>query len=321
MCLKSAIGIVGIVALFGTSVQAADLPDAPSSAPIPNLAEAPPAVSTSNWTGPYIGLDFGPRYDAVDANVTSATVGTPPTAIALPTAAPTSGNFLETAAPLTMAYLDNIALRGGMYGGWNYQITADYVTGAEVDFGWAKETAVLHGSAYPTNLIFGTPGLPFGSTPADYFRVTTTWDGSTVLRVGRLLNPSTLFYMSGGLAWAHIQVTSTCSTAPTANVSNCAPGNYFSGTLGPAIIQQSATALGWTGGIGLEFRLSSHWVARGQYRFSGFDYPRGSGAFTFATTRSCTGCPSAASGPLNISYQLPVMQHLFQIGIAYKFGS
>ena len=72
-----------------------------------------------------------------------------------------------------MAYLDNIALRGGMYGGWNYQITADYVTGAEVDFGWAKETAVLHGSAYPTNLIFGTPGLPFGSTPADYFRVTT----------------------------------------------------------------------------------------------------------------------------------------------------
>ena len=112
--------------------------------------------------------------------MTSATVGTPPTAIALPTAAPTSGNFLETAAPLTMAYLDNIALRGGIYGGWNYQIAADYVVGAEVDFAWANETAVLHGSAYPTNLIFGSPSLPFGGTPVDYFRVTTTWDGSTV---------------------------------------------------------------------------------------------------------------------------------------------
>ena len=132
------------------------------------------------------------RYDAVDANVTSATVGTPPTAIALPPAKPPSGNFLETAAPLTMAYVDNVALRGGIYGGWNYQITADYVVGAEADFGWANETANLHGSAYPTNLLFGSPSLPFGATPLDIFRVTTTWDGSIVLRVGRLLTPSTL---------------------------------------------------------------------------------------------------------------------------------
>jgi outer membrane immunogenic protein len=124
MPLKSAIGIVAIVALFGTSVQAADLPVAPSSAPIRNLAEVPP-----NWTGPYIGLDLGMLYDAVDANVTSATVGTPPTAIALPPA--TAADF-------------NIALRGGIYGGWNYQITADWVAGIEADFGWANETANLH---------------------------------------------------------------------------------------------------------------------------------------------------------------------------------
>jgi hypothetical protein len=39
-----------------------------------------------------------------------------------------------------------------------------------------------------------------------------------VLRVGWLLTPSTLLYVSGGLAWANIQVTSTCSPTPTANV-------------------------------------------------------------------------------------------------------
>ena len=120
--LKSAIGIVAIVASFGTSVQASDLPEAPSSAPIPNVAEVPPAVSIPSWTGPYIGLGLGLRYDAVDANVTSATVGTPPTAIALPPAKTGSGSFLHTAAPPNMAYVDNIALRGGAYGGWNYQI-------------------------------------------------------------------------------------------------------------------------------------------------------------------------------------------------------
>ena len=141
-----------------------------------------------------------------------------------------------------------------------------------------------------------------------------------MLRVGWLLTPSTLLYVSGGLAWAHIQVTSTCSITPTANVSNCAPGNYFGGTLGPAVIEQSGTALGWTGAIGLETQLWSNWVARGQYRFSGFDYPSGSSAFTFATTRTCTGCPSAASSPLNVSFQVPMMQHSFEFGIAYKFG-
>jgi outer membrane immunogenic protein len=285
---------IGIAYKFG--VQAADLPAAASSAPI-----APIPVSMPNWTGPYIGLDVGMRYDAVDANVTSATVGTPPTAIALPS---------ETAANF------NIALRGGVYGGWNYQITPDYVAGVEADFGWANETANLHGSAYPTNLVFGSPSLPFGATPQDIFRVTTKWDGSIMLRVGRLLTPSTLFYVSGGLAWANIQVTSTCSPTLTANVSNCAPSNYFSGTLGPVVIEQSATALGWAAGVGLEYRLwSSNWVARGQYRVSGF----GSDAFTFATTRTCTGCPSAASSPLNVSFQVPMMQHLFEIGIAYQF--
>jgi outer membrane immunogenic protein len=203
--LKSAVGIVVFFVLFETSIQAADLPQAPSPPPIPSSAQAP------NWTGPYIGLDVGMRYDAVDANVTSATVGTPPTAIALPPTDATSGNFLETAAPLTMAYIDNIALRGGLYGGWNYQISPDWVAGVEADFGWANETANLHGSAYPTNLVFGSPSLPFGATPLDLFRVTTKWDGSVVMRVGRLLTPSTLLYVSGGLAWANIEVTSTCS--------------------------------------------------------------------------------------------------------------
>ena len=64
-----------------------------------------------------------------------------------------------------MAYIDNIALRGGVYGGWNYQITADWVVGIEADFGWANETAISHGSAYPSNLLFGSPSLPFGATP------------------------------------------------------------------------------------------------------------------------------------------------------------
>jgi len=69
------------------------------------------------------------------------------TAIRAPATTGPSGNF-------------NIALRGG-----NYQITPDYVVGAEANFGWANETAVSHGSAYPGNVLFGSPSLPFGASP------------------------------------------------------------------------------------------------------------------------------------------------------------
>ena len=69
------------------------------------------------------------------------------TGIRAPATTGPSGNF-------------NIALRGG-----NYQITPDYVVGAEANFGWANETAVSHGSAYPGNVLFGSPSLPFGASP------------------------------------------------------------------------------------------------------------------------------------------------------------
>ncbi len=130
-----------------------------------------------------------------------------------------------------------------------------------------------------------------------------------------------MLYLTGGVAWAHLQATSTCSSVPTPNVSNCAPGNYFSGTLGPAVITQSSTKLGWTLGTGTEMLLGSGWVARGQYRYSDFGYLSiGDGsAFNFVDSRTCTGCLSAASSPLSVSYQLRLMQHIFELGLAYKF--
>jgi outer membrane immunogenic protein len=192
------------------------------------------------------------------------------------------------------------------------------VVGVEADFGYSNELSVLSGSPYATELQFGSPSTPFGASANDTFGVRTTWDGSVRLRGGWLAAPSVMFYLTGGLAVAHLQATSTCSITPTPNVSNCAPGNYFSGTLGPAVITHSATQLGWTAGIGTDMWLWSHWVARAQYRYSDFGY-LSPGVFSFTDTRTCTGCPSAASSPLIVSSQLRLMQHLFEFGLAYKF--
>ena len=281
-------------------------------------------MAYSNWSGPYIGIGIDARFNAVDANVTSATVGTPPVAIPLPTVSQGYTNPLLWwgAAPGAQQYVDHIAIGLRIYGGWNFQVAPAYVVGVEGDFAYANETAVFHGSPYPANLLFGTPSLPFGASPNDEFRVRTKWDGSARLRAGWLANPSMMLYLTAGLAWAELQATSSCSTVPTPNVSNCATGNYFSGTLGPAAITHSAIKLGWTAGAGIEMLFGPSWVARVQYRFSDFGYPSSGpfAPFSFTDTRTCSGCPSAASSPLNVSYELPMMQHNFGVGLAYKFG-
>jgi opacity protein-like surface antigen len=216
-------------------------------------------------------------------------------------------------------YLDHIALRGGLYAGWNFQVAPAYVVGVEGDIAYANEAAIFHGSHYPANLQFGTPSLPFGASPSDSLKLATRWDGSLRLRGGWLPTPSVLLYLTAGLAWANVEATSICSPFRTPNVLNCAPGNYFSGTLGPSAITHSATNLGWTAGIGMDMLLGSHWVARVQYRFADFGYPSGSaGRFSFTDVRTCSGCPSAANSPLTVAYEFLVMQHIFEVRLQVR---
>jgi len=307
--------LLAMLALFAASLEA--------SALAADLEiKTPPTVPYSNWSGPYIGLGLSTRFNAIDGNVNSGTFGTPPTAISLPPVI-AGGNALEfwrSGGPSGTAFIDNIALRAGIYAGWNIQISPAYVIGVEVDFNWANESAAIHGSPYPTNLLFGTPSpIPFGASPNDGCSVRSTWDSSARLRVGWLATPWMMLYLTGGLALAQLQATSICSDVVTPNVLNCAPGNYFSGTLGPHEITHSAIKLGWTAGAGIDLSLGSHWVLRGQYRFSDFGYPTGAGAFNFTDVRTCTSC-SATGNPLTVSYQLLVMQHNFELGVAYKFG-
>jgi hypothetical protein len=57
------------------------------------------------------------------------------------------------------------------------------------------------------------------------------------------------------------------------------------------------------------------------YRYADFGYLSvgDDGAFSFTDARTCSGCPAAASSPLTVSYQLRMMQHFFELGLAYKF--
>ena len=130
-----------------------------------------------------------------------------------------------------------------------------------------------------------------------------------------------MLYLTVGVALAHLQASQPVRPMATPNVSNCAPGNYFSGTLGPAVITHSSTQLGWTAGSGIDFLLWSHWVLRAQYRFSDFGYPSSAVSVPSALrTREFVMGVLLPSSPLTVAYELPMMQHNFEFGLAYKFG-
>jgi outer membrane immunogenic protein len=313
------IAVVIAAVIICRGALAADLAQAPPPLQSPNLqVKVPSPAPVVGWSGPYVGAHITARYNAVDGNITSATFGTPATPIALPPISPLSWGCWGN-QPCAMQYIDSVSMSVGLYAGWNWQVSSSYVVGVEADSGYANESSEFHGSPYPANLSFGTPLTPLGASPTDYFGVRTRWDGSARVRGGWLATPSLLLYGTGGLAWAEMSSVSFCRTHQTPGVSNCGFDNYFGGTLGPDVIEHSAVKLGWTVGFGIEVMPWQHWLLRAEYRFADFGYP-GMGPFsTFTATdvRTCTGC--GTNGPLVVTYQLPMMQHNFEFGLAYKF--
>ena len=319
---KICIGLAVVAACIGSRAVAADLAPAPLPAPNLQIKAPPPLAPSGGWSGPYVGVGLSARYDAIDGDIKSATIGNPATAIPLPQQSSPEASWWEWwgAAPGAMQYVDNVAMSIGLYAGWNWQVAPRWVVGVEGDIAYANETSVFHGSPYPANLIFGSPSLPFGASPNDEFKVTTRSDGSARVRGGWLVTPSFLFYFTAGLAWAEIEANSRCSTKQTANVSNCGFDNFFGGTLGPNVINHTALQFGWTVGMGIETMVSTHWSVRAQYRFADFGYPSAGpfSAFTATDVRTCNAC-SSANTPMVVTYQLPMMQHNFEFGVAYKF--
>jgi outer membrane immunogenic protein len=200
------------------------------------------------------------------------------------------------------------------------ELAQQWVWGVEADLGWAKNKSTLIGSPYPSNISFGTPTFPgpflLGGNPSDSFSAQASWDSSIRLRGGFLISPSVLIFATGGVAWLHLSETSNCSTVPNPATGNCAAGNFFNGTLGPATTAHSQTLTGWTIGGGVETMLGQNWLARAEYRYADF------GTDTVNDVRTCTGgCIVGQASPLSISYAMRVATHTAMVGVAYKFGN
>jgi outer membrane immunogenic protein len=142
--------------------------------------------------------------------------------------------------------------------------------------------------------------------------VKQTWDASIRGRLGTLVTPWTLLYLTGGVAFGEISGTfayngslfscsSPCSTTPFATATSQAAW--------------SDTRVGSTVGAGWETEVWAGWKARAEYRYTDF----GRYTKTFGLTNTCVGfsgtsCLASPSG--GVSIDLRESFHTFRVGLA-----
>jgi outer membrane immunogenic protein len=114
------------------------------------------------------------------------------------------------------------------------------------------------------------------------------------------VTPATLLFASGGAAWQHYDVTSTCGSV------DCR--HQFD--LSPAVITNSTTRTGWTASGGVETALGGNWLARAEYRYADF------GSTSYKISRFSSFAPQNSTE----NFDVTMRTHTASFGLAYKFN-
>jgi outer membrane immunogenic protein len=148
--------------------------------------------------------------------------------------------------------------------------------------------------------------VPFGFPPglSDTTSVKTTWDSSIRARLGYLVTPSFLAYVTGGPAWQRLQLSTSCGTS--------CPFSFGPAPIAPVSASTSVTKQGWTLGAGGEVKAWGNWMVRGDYSYTSF---RNIG-FNYAY-----GTATGTAAPLGVGYgtSLKLNTHTITAGLSYKF--
>jgi outer membrane immunogenic protein len=248
----------------------------------PEPAPAPvykaPIMPVYSWTGVYIGANAG--YSWGDSEVSTTTVFNP------------AGYFFAGNVPAVNAagaqIINPKGFTGGGQIGYNWQASSATVVGLEADFEYyGLKGSVASGAVYPVR----------GGTFAINQSVKTDWLATFRARLGFLVTPSTLFYVTGGGAVTNLQGTFAFN-----DVFGAVEGASF-----------NSSKFGWTAGGGVEWAMSGGWSAKAEYLFVSFP------------TVTVTSNNLALAGPFQIPNQTfthtaDLDAHIVRIGLNYKLG-
>lgn len=188
-----------------------------ADAVIVETAPEPVVVPVFSWTGAYVGGQVG--YLWGDAEMSDPLFG-------------------DTSQPDADDWL------GGIYGGFNYQMTNNVVLGGELDFAWTGADAF---APWEPSLAGGT-------------NIELDWEGALRGRLGYAVDRF-LPYIAGGVAFGRVTVESIDPT-------------------GFPLASSHDTLTGWTIGAGLDYAFTDNLQFRAEYRYTDF----GDGDFTLDGT-------------------------------------
>jgi opacity protein-like surface antigen len=247
--------------LLAGAAQAADLPlKAPRAAP-----------AYFSWTGCYIGGNVGAVRGETrfDSDVVPGFAGSAAGIAAVEATAP---NKLHDTS---------ITVGGGL--GCNYQ-TGAFLLGVEGDFNFTDLKASALRGPFPTPT--STP-----HTWEESFR--SNWFATIRGRLGLIAGERSLFYVTGGVAFADFRATKALDF----------PG--FTGFRYEASVSDSR--VGWAAGGGFEYALSGNWSAKVEYLHLGF------GSQT-ARAQQSSGLPNF------IDHNFRLSEDVVRAGLNYRFG-
>jgi outer membrane immunogenic protein len=262
-----------LAAIAAAPALAADLPYGAPYSPAP--------AYSANWTGFYIGAGLGGRFDRTDWSAGCLQ----PATVACP-----GGNalFPSRFGVDNPSHFDSSSARISGYAGYNWQLQ-NFLVGVEGDFGYGFNSTTHNG-------ISGThlAGLSGG----DLTRVRDTWDASARARLGYVVSPQALVYVTGGASWISGDFSASCVAGSFALGGWCAAAHSE---------KQTDTRLGWTVGAGAEWRFTPQWIARAEYRYS--DY--GKTTYSFFTTTPAD----------SFTASIETRTHTVYAGVSYLFGA
>jgi outer membrane immunogenic protein len=254
--------LAAALAAASSAASAADLPSRRPPAPV-----VAPVMAAPLWNGFYIGLNLGYGW------ATSSAVN----AWEMNVATGGFGNFA----------LANANNGGGVFGGlqlgYNWQAASNFVLGLEADLqgtGLRSRSAAV-GIGAPWTSFYGS------ETKVDFY-------GTLRGRLGFLVTPTLLTYVTGGLAYGSGKF----------NTSYASTDGFFGAN------SQSFSRAGWTLGGGVEYAFSPNWSAKVEYGYVDLGRVTGTGL----ELRSVRGATWFYTQERKVAF------HTVRAGLNYRFN-
>jgi outer membrane immunogenic protein len=250
---------------------------------------AAPAKGFS-WSGFYVGINAGMAWGNAHADTSAVCNDTHDTSLDPPPAengvqCPFARDQLAVVGAAGSGSMTDRGFLGGAQAGVNVQ-KGNAVFGIELDVQSFKLGASRSGSKPdpndPTNLI----------TVATSFD--TDWLFTARSRLGLLVTPNTLLYVTGGVAATELSVKNSVASSTS---------------LAEGAGSGSGRLVGWTVGGGAELALGGNWSLRGEYLYLDF------GKVTVNTPVQDPVAPFTN----NLASSVDLTAHVVRAGLNYKF--